>query len=143
LEREALELRGSVPWEKNGHGRTLDDDVILEIRLYLSTKYGLDLAKDMVLDAVQVVACANRFHPVRDYLHGLEWDGTGRIETWLVDYFGAEDTPYVRAASRTWLLGAVKRILTPGCKFDFMLILEGMQGLEKSTDFNILAVKDE
>jgi predicted P-loop ATPase len=97
----------------------------------------------MVFDATRMVAGANRFHPVRDYLHSLKWDGTGRIETWLIDYFGAEDTPFVRAVSRTWLLGAVARILTPGCKFDFMLILEGMQGLEKSTAFNILAAKDE
>ncbi len=139
----AVVFRSPVPWEKNGHGRTLDDDVLLEIRLYLSVKYGLDLTKDMVLDAVRGVACANRFHPVRDYLRGLEWDAVQRAETWLIDYFGAEDTPYVRAVSRTWLLGAVSRILTPGCKFDFMLILEGMQGLEKSTAFNLLAVKDE
>ena len=136
-------FRSPVPWEKNGHGQTLDDDVILEIRLYLSVKYGLDLAKETVHDAVRLVACANRFHPVRDYLHSLKWDGTGRIETWLVKYFGAEDTPYVQGVSRTWLLGAVSRILTPGCKFDFMLILEGIQGLEKSTAFNILAVRDE
>ncbi len=136
-------FRRPVPWEKSGHGRTLEDDVLLEIRLYLSTKYGLDLTKETVLDAVRIVACANRFHPVRDYLRSLQWDSVERAETWLIDYFDAEDTPYVRAVSRTWLLGAVSRILTPGCKFDFMLILEGMQGLEKSTAVNILAVKDE
>jgi predicted P-loop ATPase len=136
-------FRNPVPWETNGHGRTLDDDVLLEIRLYISTKYEIDLTKEMALDAIRVVACTNRFHPVRDYLHSLEWDGISRIETWLIKYFSAEDTPYVRAVSRTWLLGAVARILTPGCKFDFMLILEGVQGLEKSTAFNILAVKDE
>ena len=136
-------FRRPVPWEKSGHGRTLEDDVLLEIRLYLSTQYGLDLTKETVLDAVRFVACANRFHPVRDYLRSLQWDSVERAETWLIDYFDAEDTPYVRAVSRTWLLGAVSRILTPGCKFDFMLILEGMQGLEKSTAFNILAVKDE
>jgi NAD(P)-dependent dehydrogenase (short-subunit alcohol dehydrogenase family) len=68
---------------------------------------------------------------VRDYLNGLVWDGTERLDTMLIRYMAAEDTPYVRAVTRKWMVGAVKRVMQPGCKFDQMLILVGAQGIGK------------
>ena len=79
-----------------------------------------------------MIAGENAFHPVRDYLNGCTWDGVPRVETLLIDYLGAEDTPYTRAVTRKTLVAAVARIYRPGCKFDYMLTLRGRQGLGKS-----------
>lgn len=84
------------------------------------------------------------FHPVRDYLDGLEdWDGVERVETWLIRYAGAPDTPYVRAVSRLVLCAAVRRVRRPGCKFDEMLILEGYQGGGKSSLLQALCPNED
>lgn len=88
--------------------------------------------------AVEVVARDRLFHPVREYLDGLVWDGAGRIDTWLSAYVGAEDTPYVRAVGARWLVSAVARIYNPGAKADCALILEGPQGIRKSTALKVL-----
>jgi predicted P-loop ATPase len=85
-----------------------------------------------IRNAWTVVANENAYHPVRDYLNGLVWDGTERLDTMLIRYMAAEDTPYVRAVTRKWMVGAVKRVMQPGCKFDQMLILVGAQGIGKS-----------
>ena len=79
------------------------------------------------------VAQMKRIHPVRDYLDTLKWDKKKRIDTWLMRFGGAEDTPYVRAVSRMFLVAAVARIYRPGCKVDHTLVLEGAQGIGKST----------
>jgi predicted P-loop ATPase len=92
--------------------------------------------------AVQAAARHNRFHPVREYLERLVWDGVVRIDTWLVTYFHAEDSPYIRAVGPRWLISAVARIYRPGCKVDHTLILEGPQGLLKSETLRALAVRD-
>ena len=73
---------------------------------------------------VTEAARRNAFHPVRDYLAGLEWDGVKRIDTWLTTYAGAEDTPYARAVGAITLVAAARRVRKPGCKFDEMLILD-------------------
>ncbi|EPH88106.1 hypothetical protein D922_04035, partial [Enterococcus faecalis 06-MB-DW-09] len=69
----------------------------------------------------------------RDYLNGLQWDGIPRLDTLFIDYLGAEDNIYTRAASRKSFTAAVARVLAPGCKYDYMPILYGSQGLGKST----------
>jgi predicted P-loop ATPase len=89
--------------------------------------------------AIQTVACENPVHPVRDYLHALNWDGTPRVNTWLTRYLGVEDTPYVRAVGDRFLISAVARIEQPGCKADQVLILEGPQGILKSSALQALA----
>jgi len=134
-------FRGSVPWSEQ-YGRTLDDELVRAIRVYFLSAYGLDATKENVSEAVLTVAAFNRFHPVREYLRGLEWDGHGRIGTWLIGLCGVEDTPYARAVSRKFLIGAVKRVMDPGCKFDTVLTLEGLQGAGKSTVARILASDD-
>jgi predicted P-loop ATPase len=91
--------------------------------------------------AVQAAARANSFHPVRQYLEGLKWDGVPRLDTWLQVYMHVEDTPYVRAIGPRHLIGGVARIYQPGCKNDHTLVLEGPQGWRKSEVFRVMAVK--
>ncbi|MBX9751424.1 MAG: toprim domain-containing protein, partial [Roseococcus sp.] len=89
--------------------------------------------------AVEVVARDRLFHPVRDHLDALAWDGTPRLDSWLLRYLGAEDTPYHRAIGPRWMISAVARIYIPGCKADCALILEGPQGIRKSSALMAIA----
>jgi predicted P-loop ATPase len=90
-------------------------------------------------EAAQAVARENSFHPVRDYLNSLKWDGTARLNTWLPTYLGTLNNDYARAAGRCWLISGVARIYEPGCKVDYVLTLEGEQGTTKSMALNVLA----
>jgi hypothetical protein len=121
----------SLPWRRvHGPSQWTDgDDAAL--RYYLERVYGVS-GKDRIFDAVNVVASQGSFHPVREYLDSNAWDGVPRVETLLIDYLGAEDTPYTRAVTRKTLAAAVARIYRPGCKFDYMLTIRGRQGLGKS-----------
>jgi predicted P-loop ATPase len=95
-----------------------------------------------VARAVQAAARHNPVHPVRDYFDGLKWDGTARLDGWLVTYLHADDTPYTRAIGPRFLISAVARIYHPGCKVDHMLVLEGPQGKQKSEALRALVVND-
>lgn len=100
---------------------------------------GIGVSVDVVGKAVQAVAEQRPFHPVREYLEGLQWDGVERIEHWLVDHAQVEDSEYVRAVSARWMISAVARIYQPGCKADCCLILESPhQGAGKSTTIKTL-----
>lgn len=100
---------------------------------------GIAASVEVANKAVQAVAEDRKFHPVREYLAGLTWDGTERIEHWLVDHGGVEDTPYARAVGSRWLISAVARVMRPGCKADCCLILESAhQGAFKSTAIKVL-----
>lgn len=89
--------------------------------------------------AVQALAHKNCFHPVREYLKLQKWDGVPRIETWLIAYLGATDSKFVRAVGKRWLISGVARIFEPGCQADHTLLLEGPQGIKKSTALRTLA----
>ena len=100
----------------------------------------LVVASSVTLEAIRTVADEHRYHPVRQYLDGLKWDGTKRLDDWLIRHLGAEDTPLNRAFSIKWPIGAVARVMRPGCKLDTALILESeKQGLMKSTVLATLA----
>jgi predicted P-loop ATPase len=97
------------------------------------------VASSVTLEAIRAVADEHRCHPVREYLNGLAWDQTPRIDTWLTDHLGAADTALNRAFGSKWMIGAVARVMRPGCKLDTVLILESLrQGLMKSTVFATL-----
>jgi hypothetical protein len=94
---------------------------------------GIFVPVEIAGQAVQSLAKNRPFHPVREYLDSLRWDSTKRIDTWLSLYLGAQPTNYIAAVGARWLISAVARIYQPGVKADCCLILEGQQGLKKST----------
>jgi predicted P-loop ATPase len=96
------------------------------------------LTKDVVHQALDMVASEHRFHPVRQYLKSLKWDGTPRIGRLMLDYFGSEHSDYATAISTMFMIALVARILSPGCKADYMIVLEGPQGILKSTACKVL-----
>ena len=111
--------------------------------LTIDEKFKFRPTKDFFWTVIFDEAHRNSFHPVREYLDGLKWDGQQRLDTWLIDYAAAENTRYVRAVGTLMLIAAVRRIRSPGCKFDEMPVLQSSQGLDKSTALSILAVKPE
>jgi len=88
---------------------------------------------------IQTVAREHTLHPVREYLSALKWDRTPRLDIWLPTYLGVEDSEYVRAIGPRFLISAVARIFEPGCQADHTLILEGPQGVLKSSALRALA----
>lgn len=126
-----------------GFGPYIDDAAVNYMRLRAEEAHHLRVAKDRYTDIVMNVARSYPRHPVREYLDSLEWDGKARAEAWLPTYAGGADTLYARAIGTIFLVAAVRRIRRPGCKFDEMLVLEGLQGSLKSTLLSVLAVRDE
>ena len=102
------------------------------LRCFLESEYKIESASK-IRDAVDMAMLDKIRHPVREYLESLEWDGEERLETLFIKYLGAEDSIYTRAVTRAALIGAVARIMSPGCKHDHMLVLVGPQGCRKST----------
>ncbi len=124
--------RKKMPFRKNELGEWSDSDNH-RMQIYLSSRYGFTPKVHDVMGAVLVHAEEHDFHPVREYLEQLEWDGTKRVATWLHQYLGVEDTDYSRLVSIFFLVSAVARVVRPPVKVDTVLILEGLQGLGKST----------
>jgi len=104
------------------------------LAVWLSDQWGFEPSRAKITDGVIVSAQKRRFHPVREYLESLTWDGTERIDHWLEDvYESSQSADYLRAVGSKFLIGAVARVMRPGCKLDTVMILEGRQGLRKST----------
>ena len=138
------EIVGKVPWKRADHTNEITPQDEACLRNYLSVNYGIQ-SKAVIEDVVNEVCLDNQFHPIRDYLNNLrgKWDGKTRIDTLLIDFFNAEDTELNCWQTRLTLVGAVKRIFQPGCKFDYVLTLKGDQGIGKSTFFQSLSVKSD
>lgn len=110
--------------------------------IWLQRAWGVEFSPTTVLQAVEVIARQNRFHPVREALAALPpWDGVRRNGDWLSDYLGVEKTEYTALVGAFFLRGMIKRVMEPGCKFDYCLVLEGEQGKGKSTVARILSWK--
>ena len=131
---------GDLPWREVGQDRFWKNSDDAELRGHIETRYKV-ISRNKSADALDAVFARNRFHPVREYLNSLEWDGVERVDKLLIDYLGAEDTPFNRAVSRKTLCAATARIMRPGVKFDYMLVLIGSQGIGKSSLFSRLAGK--
>lgn len=131
--KNMLDVTGSLPWPQVKPGWS-DTDLACA-KLYFERTYGI-WSPTKFKDAILAVTSSERlYHPVKEYLGSLKWDGNPRLDTLLIDYLGAEDTPYVRAVTRKTLVAAVARIYRPGIKFDSILVLVGEQGMGKSTLF--------
>ena len=139
---ERVDLLRPIGRQRRAGGRALTDTDMKYIRLYLEDTYGLTSEKK-IADALDLAADANRYHPIRDYLNGLVWDGKERIRCCLRHFLGADTDEYTYQSLRLFLLGAIHRAFRPGCKFEVMLCLVGGQGAGKSTFFRLLAVRDE
>lgn len=120
----------------------LSDDAVQMLRVMIGQSYGFDPGLMNTHDAVVQECLQKPFDPVCDYLDGLQWDGTPRIEQWFNRYLGAADTPLHRAMSRISLVAAVRRAYEPGVKFDQIIVLEGPEGRGKSGAIKILAGED-
>jgi predicted P-loop ATPase len=122
--------------------RAVRDDDVTQLQEWLQRVAGLSkIGKDVCHQAVDLRARERQFHPVRDYLKGLVWDGRERLGKWLAYYLGAEQTPYAECIGRACFVALVARIFLPGCKQDYMLILEGPQGALKSKICEIIGGK--
>lgn len=130
----------ALPWEPVGSTlpRAWGDADDVRCAEWLQ-RHEINVPPVVVGRSVVAVARNIRIHPVRDYLTALAWDGTLRLDAWAVTYLGATDTPLNRAMASLWMISAVARIMRPGCKADHMLILEGPQGIRKSTALKVLA----
>ena len=136
-------ISGDLPWSDGDEARPWsnhDDNYATE---WLQGQ-DINCGRDTVQMAVETVAHERRFHPVRDWLSGLEWDRKPRLDTWLTYYLGVEanhgtSQEYIQTVGRCWALSAVARIFKPGCKADHVMVVEGRQGARKSTAIKTLA----
>jgi predicted P-loop ATPase len=124
-------------------GPALDDGAVTRIWLQLDRRFHFRPGKNLLFDVIKDAAKLNSFHPVRDYLDNLTWDGEKWLDTWLTDYAGAENTPYTRAVGTLLLVAAVRRVRRPGCKFDEMPVFESPQGTNKSIGLETMAVRKD
>lgn len=113
-------------------GKPFDDNETTRISLWLDRVYMLRTASENLVRAVNHVAMEHPFHPIRDWMDALAWDGTARIDGLIATYLRGLPTPLNRQLSRAWMIAAVARIYDPGCKFDNLLVLVGDQGEGKS-----------
>ena len=137
---ERVDIVKPLGWYRDSP--TLTDVDIKYLLLYFEENYGMTIEKK-IQDAVMVIANENRYHPVRDFLNALQWDGIERIRYCLHRFLGADADDYTCEAMRLFLLGAISRAFRPGCKFEIMLCLVGGQGAGKSSFFRLLAVQDD
>lgn len=134
--------RRRAPWDSatgfvNGVEWSHEDD--LRLGLWLAQRECLIVrSQDNLAAAVAWVATESRFHPVRDYLDALVWDGRERLADWLTDYLGVKKSEYAMLAGRLFLIGMVARVYQPGCQMRFVPILEGPQFRGKSSALRIL-----
>lgn len=111
------------PLFRNVNGNKVDEESIGKIQDYLEQNYDLRLTQNKVFEILKTTASERNFNPVHDYICKEKWDGTPRIETAIIDYLGAEDTPLIREQTKLWFVAAVARAFEPGCKFDNVLTL--------------------
>lgn len=142
--REASVVLKAPAWDAqdaphaNGAGEWTDSDSTRTCA-WLSRHYALDVHPAMVDQAIAVVAERRQVHPVRDWLGTLRWDMQHRVDSLFTRYFGAQDTPYNRGVGARFMIGAVARVHQPGAKVDCTPVLEGSQGIGKSTGIRKLA----
>jgi predicted P-loop ATPase len=131
----------SMPWRKVFEPEPMRNVDYSGVHNYIECRYHIS-GRTKIEDGLILEAERLRFHPIKEYLDALEWDGVSRIDSLLVEFFGAEDTEYTRAVIRKWMVAAVARVFEPGIKFDYVPVLvDPEQGSFKSTFIKILGGK--
>ena len=135
-----IEFVKPAPWHRGKlpRNKVWTDNDAIQCKYYLSSEKHFDMATTTIHEAVINLARMKPYHPVRNYLKKLKWDGVDRLDKWLVTYAGVDDNEYTTTIGRKVLVAAVARVFNPGCKYDFMLVFEGKQGIYKSTLCSIL-----
>lgn len=133
-----LERSRMTPWGHPAGEWNEEDDLMLGEYLLRNYRLGIK-ATSTLRNGVLMAARSAKYNPVLDLIHAEKWDGIERLEHWLTDVYEIEERPYTRLIGKCFIMGLVKRALQPGCKFDYMLIIKGEQGLKKSSAFRALA----
>lgn len=134
---EQIEFTRKAPWHVFPQKHWQDDDDVL-LKFFFSDYMFFEAPTQLCREVAVAVSRQYQYHPVRQYLNGLKWDGVKRVDKLFTEYAGALDTPYHRACGKVALIGSIARVMEPGCKFDTLIIMEGEQGTGKSTFIKIL-----
>lgn len=131
--QRVMKLRPPPYYEKNGRKGEWDAQDDARTAMWITRTYRLNIVPGLAAEAVENVARNNPINPPKDWMLGIHWDGIKRVDNWLLDYMGVPLTDYTKRVARWFFMGMVKRVLEPGCKFDYCLVLEGAQGRKKSS----------
>ena len=137
---ERIDIVRNLGWRRSTSAIT--DTDMKYLLLYFEETYGITSEKKIAA-ALEIAANENCYHPIRERLDSLVWDGQPRIRSCLHHFLGAECSDYIEEVFRHFLFGAIRRVFSPGCKYEEMLCLVGGQGAGKSTFFRLLAIEDE
>jgi predicted P-loop ATPase len=134
-----VEFIKAPPWDPLLQpGKIISDVDMISLKVYLSTKHAFEPPTGTIGEAIAYEAQNLKYHPVRAFVHSLTWDGKPRLDTWLNIGAGVEQNAYTKAVARKVMVAAVARVFQPGCMFQYMLVLEGDQGIGKSRLVSIL-----
>ena len=134
-----IEYSRDAIWHVVQKGQELRDKDLVFVQYYLANNKQVEFGIDKIMNGIIQLSEGNKYNPIKKYLTELEWDGKPRLDEWLINCVGAEDTLYARAIGSKFLMGAVARIYEPGVKFDNVLVLEGAENIGKSTVFRTLS----
>ena len=134
------EMTNLIEIEKDGCFKTLENRDIQLLRLNLSEKKKTTFSTDDIKTSIYGISELNRYHPIKELIEAVQWDGVKRAETFFIDCLGVEDNELNKEVTRKWLLACITRLYEKGRKFDEMLILFGGQGIGKSTTLERLAL---
>ena len=137
---DRVDIVRDLGWRRSTSALT--DTDVKYLLLYFEQNYGLT-SENKLMAALSIVANENCYHPIRDVLNSLMWDGMPRIRSCLHHFLGADESDYVEEMLKHFLLGAIRRVFHPGSKYEELLCLVGGQGAGKSTFFRFLAIQDE
>jgi len=127
-----IEFKDRAPWHRTEKVSWSDEDAI-QFKAWLSDEQSFEIQTSVIHEAALTVASRNSYHPIKNYIESLEWDGKSRLDNWLSEYCGVEENNYTKAVGQKVLLAALSRLYVPGTKFDYVLVIEGKQGIGKST----------
>lgn len=139
---QRMDITKPMGWGRGSDGSTLTDNDLYNIHLYCNRTYGITTLR-IVEEAIYIVANRNAYHPIRDYLNGLRWDGQERVRYALHHFLGTDTSDYTYEILKLFMLGAVSRVFEPGIKFDYILCIVGGQGAGKSAFCRLLAIMDD